>query len=168
MNTLKGGQDERSGWRDQWISGWIRTLKDCPFVDLDFIGVTYDQKEPVAIIDWKQARAEGHVHATSEANIECQRRLADRAKLPFFVVYYSADPIWFAVTPVNGIACQIVSEHQRMSELDFTKFMFQLSGRSAPAEALQGRSSTAAPAKAKVTEGIHDEFELMMKKLNGG
>jgi len=135
MQTLKGGQAERSGFRDQEISGWVRGLGDVPFADLDFIGVTFNQLEPVALIDWK--RIQKLSDGDSWASLHAMTKLADRAQLPFFVVGYPAGQTYFWIRPYNDLAkLRFPEGNKRLTPRQMVQFMYSLSGREASAEKL--------------------------------
>lgn len=135
-------QQERSGWRDQWISGRHRTWGwNVPAVDLDCVlteggevmdgegwkAVEYDMKEPVAIIEYK---AYGATVRLNDANNTTLRRLADRADLPFFIVLYSQEKLLFGVVPMNEKARELCPERTVYREPQYVEFLHRIRGRS--------------------------------------
>jgi hypothetical protein len=163
MAQFKGTKKIVGGFEtghDFTINEWVGKIGDVPFADLDFCGVTYDQLEPVALIDWKRNAAKGSTR--SKHSLEAIRRLAKRASLPFFVVFYSEGQTWFAVHPHNEIAEGFCATSTRYTPRDFVRFMFSLSGREAPAETLERYSDQFPPEvaaeEAATEQWLKDQF----------
>lgn len=95
-------QGERTGWRDQEISGRHRTWGvNCTAVDLDLVLVEYHLARPVAIVEYKHFRAKVEL---GHANYRALRDLANRAGLPFLIAFYWPDTWAFRVHPMNDNA----------------------------------------------------------------
>jgi len=93
---------ERTGWRDQAISGRHRAWGvNCTAVDLDLVLVEYHLARPVAIVEYKHFRAKVEL---GHANYRALRDLADRAGLPFLIAFYWPDTWAFRVHPMNDNA----------------------------------------------------------------
>lgn len=93
---------ERTGWRDQAISGRHRTWGvNCTAVDLDLVLVEYHLARPVAIVEYKHFRAKVEL---GHANYRALRDLADRAGLPFLIAFYWPETWAFRVHPMNDHA----------------------------------------------------------------
>jgi hypothetical protein len=136
---------ERSGWRDQGISEWHRTLgENCPATDLDtivnsegmtddsemFCMIEYDRHQPKAIIDYKHSRARLDL---DQSSVKAQANLATMANIPSFVVMYKSDRTLFRIYPTNDIARNAVQKTGfPLSESDFVRFLYALRKRTAP------------------------------------
>lgn len=126
---------ERSGWRDKNLSARHRDWgHDCPMSDLDLIATEYDQREPIALIDYKMRRAPlepvpSTIKLLSDANLYVMGRLGARAGLPAFVVFYGARFAWFQVQGLNRDGLKRVPGSQPLSERDYVSFLFELRGR---------------------------------------
>lgn len=132
---------ERTGWRDEWISRRHRTwCRNVPCVDLDCVltkngaemgengwqAIEYDNREPVAIIEYKSITA---VVNKDDANNTTLKRLADRASLPFFVVIYNQANVKFGVVPLNDLALQLLPADVVMNEAQYQRFLLMIRGR---------------------------------------
>jgi hypothetical protein len=97
---------ERTGWRDEAISGRHRQWGfNCPAVDLDFLVVEYNLGLPVGLVEYKHvnARMPNPEHPTYRA----LRDLADNyaeGPLPFMLVFYQPDVWSFRVYPLNDVS----------------------------------------------------------------
>ena len=132
---------ERTGWRDKNLSGRHRDWGvNCPMSDLDFIGTEYDNREPVALIDYKQRRNpyEPLPHTMrllkDDSNLWVLGRLGALAQIPSFVVFYGGQFAWFQVQGLNRIGVSKTPEVQPMSEKDYVRFLYELRGRKLPEE----------------------------------
>ena len=142
--------EERSGWRDEFISKWHRTLGwNAPACDIDclltgdgeitenFVMIEFDNKKPRALIEYKNCNADID---WKSASIKATRALADMAAIPFFVCVYKKlenDPPVFWVHPQNSFAFNWLSHPARLSEREYVRFNYLLRGRSAPASMLE-------------------------------
>ena len=98
--------NERTGWRDQEISGRHRQWGfNCPAVDLDFLVVEYNLGLPVALIEYKhkQAWMPNADHPTYRALKDLADNYAD-GPLPFLLVFYDPDVWSFKVYPLNEVS----------------------------------------------------------------
>jgi hypothetical protein len=128
---------ERSGWRDQALSsrhrrwGW-----DAPFVDFD--GIEYDDGKPLFMVEYKEVSAPPVSPKASNIRALCE--VADRARLPFFVIRYQAEPEWsFLIRPANRVAKALKDVPLgKISEQEYVQFRYRFAGRECPAEVLQG------------------------------
>ena len=123
-----GVKAERTSWRDMGLSARHRLWGfNCPMVDIDFLAVEFESREPAAIIDYKHER---NTRVDLKApGIETLGKLGDRANLPVFVVHYSADYHWWRVYPVNSLAMAIYDKPTSLKESDYVKFLYSLRGR---------------------------------------
>ena len=101
-----------------------------------FRAVEYDNKEPVALIEYK---ARGASVRPTDANNTALLRLANRASLPFFVVIYDKVTLQFGVLPMNDLARQLTKK-TALTEPAYVEFLHRIRGRtlissSAPCEA---------------------------------
>jgi len=122
-------RQERSGWRDEWISRKHREWgSSLGLVDIDWLVIEYSEKTPKAIIDYKNS-------AIKEINLNesiyvVQRKLGDMAGLPAFIVWYSKDPIWFKILPLNSFAKNYIGRPCfEMTEEEYVAFLFEIRGR---------------------------------------
>jgi hypothetical protein len=127
---------ERSGWRDLAFSLRHRAWGyDAPLVDIDFMVVEYDRREPVALISYKREDA----LPDSPANLEAFRRLGAKACLPTFEVRYASDFARFQPISLTVQAQQLMRgfEGCSMPELEYVQWLYWLRGRIPPADVLQ-------------------------------
>jgi hypothetical protein len=165
MEKIFKGTDKQATYsrgHDFSINNWVLGIGDVPFADLDFVGVTYDQHEPVALIDWKRDGAKGS--SRSDSSLKAITNLARRASLPFFVIHYAVEQTWFTVIPKNELASKYASDLQRFTPRDFVAFMFSLSGRTAPDDILV-RYSDQFPADLAAKDAAVDQW---FDKTTGG
>lgn len=123
---------ERTHWRDEALSERHRLWGyDCPAVDVDFLLVEYDRKEPCAIVDYKHEKlSEWHRNASSTAI----SRLATKAGIPAFVCAYADDFSWLWPIPLNELAEHWISEQngERLSEQEWVALLYQMRERTIP------------------------------------
>lgn len=134
--------EERSGWRDAWISarhrGWG---KDCPMIDVDTVWIEYDNHRPKLLVEYKSTVA-GRVE---NANHACLLNLAEMAGLPALGVrYWEAAEAWmaeFQVTALNARARQVFDGVKvRMSEEEYVALLYRFRGRDVPAAIVEAAS----------------------------
>lgn len=123
---------ERSGWRDIGLSerhrawGW-----DCPAVDIDFLMLEYNEALPIAIVEYKNERAQkvNIQHPTFKA----LHVLATRADIHFLYVRYATDFSWFKVAPLNEKSEKALKlkapNWVRLSEDEYVRFLHDLRAR---------------------------------------
>lgn len=121
-------REERSGWRDQDISGRHRMWGfNCPCVDLDFLVVEYNLGKPVALIEYKHKGAKEPVldHATYRALTILANGYKDKP-LPFLISFYRKD-IWaFKIIPVNEEAKKWFKQNEVLTERDFVTRLYKM------------------------------------------
>jgi hypothetical protein len=95
-------KEERTGERDMELSllhrkwGW-----DVPTVDIDFL--EYDRANPIALIEYKGREDwETATVPRNSANLKALIKLAVRAKVPVFCVFYKPDHSMFRVIDLNS------------------------------------------------------------------
>jgi hypothetical protein len=122
---MKTVRDERTGWRDEKISGRHRKWGwNCPAVDLDFVMVEYHMAKPVGLIEYKHYKAQmpDFNHATYRALGD----LANRSNLPFMLAFYWPD-IWaFRVHPLNQLAARYFNKGEVLTERDFVATLYRI------------------------------------------
>jgi hypothetical protein len=103
---------ERSGWRDQEISGRHRRWGfNCPAVDLDFLMVEYNLGLPVGMVEYKHHQAS--MPNTEHPTYRALRDLADGYKagpLPFILAFYWPDVWSVRVHPMNDVSHDFYSQ----------------------------------------------------------
>ncbi len=118
---------ERTGWRDKEISGRHRQWGfNCPAVDLDFLMVEYNMGAPVGLVEYKRctARPPNLKHPTYRA----LKKLADSAKVPFFIAFYYPD-IWaFRIITVNECS-KTWYENKTYTERQYVKILYDIRAR---------------------------------------
>lgn len=117
--------EERSKWRDEAISLRHREWGfNCPMADIDFLAVEYNAGLPVAIVEYKQKRAQKPdiQHPTYRA----LKMLANRAGLPFMIVFYCDEIWWFHVYPINHIALKHYPKPVLMTEQEYVTSLYKL------------------------------------------
>lgn len=99
---------------------------NCPAVDLDFLMVEYNLGKPVALVEYKEHRAQrvDLRHPTYRALIE----LADMAGLPFILAFYWPDTWAFYVMPVNEHAVRVYKRSVGLSERRFVSSLYYIRG----------------------------------------
>lgn len=126
MDTERRAKNEALYQRCSLISEWHRTLGyDFPATDIDFPLIEYDSGVACALIEYK------HENATrldlNHPSIRALRNLADRARIPFFVVRYTEDLSLFVFRAINGYAYKwIECTKELMSESAFKGFLKRL------------------------------------------
>lgn len=132
-----GVRQERSGWRDEAISARHRQWGyDCPMVDIDFLAVEYNRREPAALVDYKACRP--FPINFYEANYAVLASAANGMRVPFMVVFYSPNYWWFYVVPGNDRAHRFYGGPCWMSERDYVTGLYRLRGLPVP-DAVQAR-----------------------------
>ena len=109
---MKFSSPERTGWRDQEISGRHRTWGfNCPAVDLDFLVVEYNLGLPVGLVEYKHfhARMPHKDHPTYRALRDLADSYAD-GPLPFMLAFYWPDVWAFRVYPLNDVSHAFYSQ----------------------------------------------------------
>lgn len=121
---------ERTGWRDEEISRRHRVWgANIHAVDVDFLLIEHYTGNPAALVEYKHHLA--FVGPPNETNINYQAiiKLAQRAWIPFLVVYYWPD-IWaFRVYPMNEEGYKHFSPGQELSEAHYVRKMFEIRGQ---------------------------------------
>ena len=125
------------GLHDNMLSQWHRRLGwNLPAVDLDYPLIEYDKGLPVALIEYKYEKAQKIVLA--HPTFRALSTLAERARLPFFVIRYKGDFSAFHVIPVNSYAKRKVQGEKFLSEAEYVKFLYWLRGYDCPRSILDG------------------------------
>tara|TARA_Y100000310_G_scaffold318724_1_gene373138 strand:- start:1642 stop:2037 length:396 start_codon:yes stop_codon:yes gene_type:complete len=119
---------ERTGWRDQGLSNRHRAWGwDCPAVDIDFLMLEYDTGIPVALIEYKHARAK--MQSQNHPSYRAISTLATRANIPFYAVRYTNDYSQYRIIPLNDLAKAITPHRIDLSEQDYVNFLYDLRNR---------------------------------------
>lgn len=117
---------ERTQWRDEAISARHRLYGwDTPALDIDFLMLEYDSGHPSALVEYKAqgAKAVNPNHPSMKAI----RTLANAARIPFFVVFYSQAKNWcFHATPMNEYAQRFVPTPAYFSEREYVQLLYRL------------------------------------------
>lgn len=122
---------ERTGWRDEKLSARHREWGfDCPAMDIDFLLVEYDQRKPIALVEYKHEAAKPQ--RKSDVGYQVVSKLATDAGLPFFACRYSDCLTSYTVVPINEIAKGIIGQVDGMSEKEWVHFLYYLRGRHLP------------------------------------
>lgn len=124
-------REERTGWRDQAISGRHRQWGyDCPALDIDFLMLEYDRGKASALVEYKHEDAPPIQlgHPSVRALID----LAEPGQVPLFITRYSADFAHWYPTPVNAPARLILPEAVSLSEQQWVELLYRCRGRTLP------------------------------------
>lgn len=107
---------------------------DCPIADFDLTVTEYDTEEPIALVEYKHASPEWGMSFVESVNIRVTRKVADRAKLPFWVSVYRPEDWRYALTPQNRLARELLAwgHNLPMTEQEYVAFLWSLRGRVAP------------------------------------
>lgn len=123
---------EYTGWRDQELSARHRTVWgfDMPMVDIDFLVAEYDKSIPVALVEYKW---ETRTPRLSGASCKTLRELADRARIPFFVVGYKGDFTEWYVYAGNKLALKALEiTYREWTEEQYVTFLYKVKGLTIP------------------------------------
>lgn len=116
---------ERTGWRDEELSRRHRRWGfDCPAVDLDFLVIEYGLGEVGALVEYKHYAASAI--DLSHPSYRAVAGLADRCRVPFFVVRYWPESWSFRVAPANALAA--TEGGGPMSEMEFVALLYRMRG----------------------------------------
>lgn len=147
MRNSDGVREERTGWRDEWIStrhrqwGW-----DCPAADIDFLMVEYNMGQPVAVVDYKGFQP--RPLDLNSASFKAVSWLASMGGVPFMVVFYNAASAVFMVRPVNRYAERLFKKDEVFSEQEYVARLYELRRCSIP-QTLFAKLSTFNPKRRK-------------------
>jgi hypothetical protein len=159
-------RQELTGFRDGIYSDWHRYTGALPMTDIDsmviegdpmliepclwneYTGSSKQDIEVYVLIEAKRELAKMDLYyPTTLAN----KRLADRASLPFLYVEYAADLSWFNVYFYNDIAKAKLKElygtkkdpdvWHKMTETNYVKLLYKIRGMEAPAQVLKNRNN---------------------------
>ena len=124
---------ERTGWRDEGISTRHRLWGfDCPALDLDFVMVEYDYGKPMAIVEYKNERAQ--YHRKDSNGYKAVALLASNSKIPFIGCIYTSDLCWYAATALNEQATIFIPRPLRMTEFEWVELLYEIRGRDMPSD----------------------------------
>lgn len=125
---------ERSGWRDMSLSARHREWGiHCPATDIDCL-VEIARGVPTALVEYKKAGAD---IVRSYQSWKALYLLADRARLPFFLVRYSCDPWRFSISTANSIGWDAIARilavrtlrEVEFTELEYVRFLYSVRER---------------------------------------
>ena len=130
-------QHERTGWRDEEYSRRHRLYgKQLSMVDVDHFWFEFDNTNPVAGVECKEANAKEVTLQTY--SIRCLINICDRLEIPAIFLRYhkesEAEFIYDAVVPLNTFAKNHFSRTSNMSEVEFVKLLYKIRGVPAPAD----------------------------------
>lgn len=135
-------RQERTGWRDEGLSKRHRAWGfDAPAVDIDFLMIEYDKDTPKALIEYKAYRKKINIQTSA---IRAILKLANDARLPFFVVAYDPTEFWAFVKPMNGSSMTYLKEGRYLSEVEFVRLLYRVRGKVCPLHVVR-RCNTACP-----------------------
>jgi len=121
---------ERTNWRDQKISARHRLWgKPAQCLDIDFLLIEHTHGKPRALIEYKCGT---EAKPMLECNRKAFRALADAANIPAFVCRYSETFVWFYITPLNHIACDMVPESRYFTEYEYVELLYRCLGKPMP------------------------------------
>ena len=130
MNRQMGAvRPEHTNARPMEYSRWHRQRADRLNFMTDIDSLEYRRgRESVALLEVKKWGAK-----LSDSQRKAQVDLADRAKLPIFLVEYKApeapedwDAWEFKVSPLNGLAVNAIPRDIVMNEFHYSRFLSQL------------------------------------------
>lgn len=122
---------ERIGFRDEAMSRRHRQYGfDVPATDIDFLLIEYDRCRACALIEYKHENAAPQ--HPSAPSYRILAGLGDAAGLPAFAVRYAERFDWFLVVALNPLALARVPGRQRMSEIEYVRFLYSLRGKACP------------------------------------
>lgn len=125
-----GVRKERTGWRDEELSRRHREWGfDCPAVDIDFVLLEFDNREPVALIEYKHEKAAPIFIDRLPSGILALSRLGTRADIPSFLVRYASDFSWYRVIAINKLGEVHIEKRTEMTENEYISFLYKLRGR---------------------------------------
>jgi len=128
----KSVRAERTHWRDEALSERHRLWGyDCPAVDVDFLLIEFDRKQPCALVDYKHEKLPALRRNSNVATIGVLGSMAD---IPAFVCGYAEDFSWFWPIPLNEQAERWISKHdgKRLTEKEWVEMLYAMRGRTMP------------------------------------
>lgn len=141
---------ERSHWRDEAISARHREWGfDCPAVDVDFLAVEYNAGMPVALVEYKVV---GTPVDLKQPSLKAIATLANKAKVPFFLAWYSRDGWWFDVQPMTQLTGKYVPARKIFTEREWVCLLYALRGLKTPIPVWE-RLSNYRPPESRNAEG---------------
>ena|ERR1017187_5634734 len=126
-------KQERTGFRDEWISRRHRLWgDDVPIADLDFLVIEYDRCKCVALVEYKHVNLRGKFKP--DPNTRALQHLATIGKIPFYVIFYDPENRTFSqfLFPsewAKQLGPTLSPTNDAVSELEFVEFLYQLRGR---------------------------------------
>jgi hypothetical protein len=150
-----GVRKEATGWRDNFIGRWHRTIGyDAASQDLDAIvtdsgahegaWLEYYNWQPKALIEYKTIGAFQDVVITKGSpekalsylkwKLQAMTTLATMAGLPAYLVIYDETTLKFAPRRLNQLGADVPQEKAWMSELGYARFLYLLRGVALPEE----------------------------------
>ena len=125
---------ERTGWRDQALSarhrewGW-----DCPAVDIDQVWIEYDMGKVMGLFEYKREAIDWPPDLSAR-NYVALRDMADKARVPLFVVRYGRNLSWFEPRCASNIAHLGWAAYHggHLTELEYVTFLYKLRTRHIP------------------------------------
>jgi hypothetical protein len=148
---------ERSGWRDPDLPAWhhkygfaysVADLDgidlnkrhkewgwDCPAVDIDKLFIEYDNRLPIALMDYKyrESLKVPEPDRSSANNLVMSRLYTRRTdgfkELPFYVTIYTKHPWTFRPIWINTQAKQLAPRNQLLTEAGFVEWLHWLRDR---------------------------------------
>ena len=105
-------------------------------VNVDFLTIEYDNKVPVAFIEYKYLTAD--IQSSKHPSYQAIRWICDRTDLPFIAVRWSkTNGQWnFKAIPIF-CADKILQEETSMNEIKYATFLYNIRGRKIPDEIIQ-------------------------------
>lgn len=133
VNDYRKVRQESTGWRDKSLSLRHRDWGyDAPFVDVDYVWIEYDKRKVMGLFDYKRDTVD--LPDQSDASLSAIRDMADRGRVPFFVVRYSGDLRHFETNCWSDVAhLGWAAYHQRrLDEYHYVEFLYKLRARVLP------------------------------------
>lgn len=135
--SADGTKKERTGWRDHTLSARHRDWGfNCPATDVDWIFIEYDNKRPIAIVEYKDFRATIDL---KEANYAATADLANNYRpkngvvgLPYLISRYWSDMWAFQVKPLNANAAEWFQSNEMLSERKYVTRLYAMRRRVVP------------------------------------
>lgn len=132
---------EHTGWRDRQLSLRHRDWGyDAPFADFDWVCIEYDLKKAMGLFDYKSETAPWPPDQTGsgKATLAALADMADKGRVPFFVVRYQRPFEWFEPYCWSNLAHKGWADFdgRRLSEIEWVTFLYKLRGRPVPPDVL--------------------------------
>lgn len=137
---------ERTAWRDRALSERHREWGyNAPFADIDAVWIEYDMGKVMGLFEYKRETAPWPPDR-ADKTLSAIADMADRGRVPFFVVRYATALSWFEPRCWSNVAHMgwAAFNARRLTEVEYVTFLYKLRTREVPAALLDALRRRAA------------------------